>query len=84
MMERDCQNIFAALSQYLDEELPIESCEELEQHIQDCKPCVEFVESLKKSIALGRGYQPDVNAPEISPEVKAALREAYSKALSHK
>lgn len=82
MKERDCQSVFALLSEHLDQELPTESCEELERHIQDCIPCVEFVESLKTSIALGREYQPPVEAAPLAPEVKESLKEAYGRMLA--
>jgi anti-sigma factor RsiW len=81
MTERECQNVFALLSQHLDGELPAETCEELERHIQDCGPCVEFVESLKKTVALGRRYEPGVDTPQPTPEVKEALRKAYAQAM---
>ena len=70
-----------ALSEYLDQDLPPESCEQLERHIQDCAPCVEFVESLKKSIALGRDFQSSVEAPPLAPEVRERLRQAYQRAV---
>jgi anti-sigma factor RsiW len=80
--ERDCQSVFALLSEHLDQELPAESCDELERHIQDCAPCVEFVESLKKSIVLGRGYKPPVEVAPLTPEVKESLKEAYDRMLA--
>ena len=82
MNEKDCGSVFAALSQYFDQELPPESCQELERHIQDCAPCVEFVESLKKSIALGRGYEPLEKAPALAPEVRERLRQLYARQAS--
>jgi len=81
MTERECRNVFALLSEHLDGELPPASCEELERHIRDCEPCVEFIESLKKSIALGRTYQPCAEPSRISPEVKRSLRDAYERVL---
>jgi RNA polymerase sigma-70 factor, ECF subfamily len=82
MKERDCQTVFALLSEHLDQELAAENCEELERHIQGCEPCVEFVESLKKSITLGRGYQTPVKAAPLTPEVKESLKEAYARMLA--
>jgi anti-sigma factor RsiW len=81
MMEPDCKNVFAMLSEHLDGELPAATCDELEKHIQDCAPCVEFVESLKKSIALGRTYKPGGEPAKLSPEVKKSLQEAYERML---
>ncbi len=81
MKENDCQDVFARLSELLDRELPAGSCEELERHIENCEPCVQFVETLKKSIAMHRGYQPDAIPPQLSAEVKQALRQAYERVL---
>ncbi|HUD98644.1 MAG TPA: zf-HC2 domain-containing protein [Bryobacteraceae bacterium] len=44
----ECQRIFAALSEYLDLELPPEACRELEAHLAGCAPCIEFAESRAK------------------------------------
>ena len=79
--DRDCEAVFARLSEYLDRELPAATCEELESHIQDCAPCVEFVDSLKKSVGLYRTYQPVPDPPMLSPQVKQSLREAYQRML---
>jgi anti-sigma factor RsiW len=81
MKDENCQAVFDRLSEYLDHELPAATCEELEQHIQNCAPCVEFVNSLKKSVSLHRAYQPMADPPAVSPEVKRSLREAYQRML---
>jgi RNA polymerase sigma-70 factor (ECF subfamily) len=81
MTEKDCKNVFALLSEHLDGELPAATCDELEKHIQGCAPCVEFVESLKKSIAVGRKYKPAGEPDSLSPETKRSLQEAYERML---
>lgn len=82
MTENDCEHIFALLSEYLDQELPPASCEELEQHLRQCPPCIQFVRSLRRSVDLCRqlGQNPDVPLP--GPEVMAGLRTAYEKMLA--
>ena len=52
-----CKEIFALLSDYLNLELPAEACQEIETHLSGCAPCVEFVESLRKTIELCRRYR---------------------------
>ena len=84
MKDPSCEAIFARLSEYLDQELPAATCEELERHIQDCAPCVEFVDSLKKSVGLHRAYQPADDLPALSPAVKKSLREAYQRMLDNR
>jgi anti-sigma factor RsiW len=77
----ECQEIFALLSQYLDLELPPDACRAIEAHIRDCAPCVEFAESLKKTIALCHQYSPaEVPAP-LNEESRSELEAAYRKML---
>lgn len=77
-----CMEIFALLSQYLDVELPPEACGAIEKHIKDCPPCIEFTESLKKTIALCRQYSPGEIPPELSEESRAQLEQAYLRMLT--
>lgn len=75
--ELSCQQIFAMLSEYLDAELPPDLCEKLSGHIEGCAPCVEFVKSLKQSVALCREFKPDALPSPLADEVRAKLRQAY-------
>ena len=76
-----CKEIFALLSEYLDLELPPDACKEIEAHIQGCPPCVEFAESLKKTVALCREYKPAELPPPIGEQARKELEEAYRKML---
>lgn len=78
----DCRQIFAALSSYLDLELPPEACAQLEEHLRDCAPCIEFVESLKQTIALCRQYSPEELPEGLNADAKSQLEEAYRKMLA--
>lgn len=70
------------LSEYLDGELPPATCAELDRHIRGCAPCVAFVESLRKSVRLCRGYLPEIEAPPLSEEGKHTLQDAYARLLA--
>ncbi len=50
----DCKKIFERLSEYIDKELDQEECIVFEQHMKDCKPCLEFLESLNYTVRLSR------------------------------
>ena len=43
MTENECARVFALLSEYLDQELPAATCDELEQHLGGCPQCIEFI-----------------------------------------
>jgi len=59
----DCRELFARLSEYLDEELDPEVCAQIERHMGDCPPCQAFLESLRRTVELTRSL-PGKELPE--------------------
>jgi RNA polymerase sigma-70 factor (ECF subfamily) len=47
---RHCKEMFAELSDYLDDQLDDSLCEELESHLGGCEPCQAFVSGLETTI----------------------------------
>ena len=80
----NCKEVFALLSQYLDLELPPGECAEIEEHLADCPPCVEFMESLRKSVELCRESRPGVMPPPLTAKARAELKRAWKKAQGKK
>jgi RNA polymerase sigma-70 factor (ECF subfamily) len=78
----DCKQIFATLSEYLDMELPPEACREMEAHLDGCPPCVEFAESLRKTVALCHEYRASEIPGPISQAARERLQEAWRRARS--
>jgi RNA polymerase sigma-70 factor (ECF subfamily) len=78
----ECRQIFATLSEYLNLELPPEACREMEAHLAACPPCIEFAESLRKTVALCHEYQPSEMPGPISEAARARLQEAWQRALA--
>jgi len=73
-----CKKIAAMLSEYLDEQLPAASCEEIMEHMKDCPPCVTFLESLRKSIELTQMASSSTeDIPPLPRELRANLRNYY-------
>ena len=70
--DHNCDEVFALLSDYLNLELPPEACLEVEAHLAGCDPCVEFAESLRKTVDLCRQYRARGNAR--SPDGAGARR----------
>jgi len=84
MNDRDCSRIFALLSEYLDRELPPASCGDLEEHLRDCPECIQFVDSLKRSVELCRRYGASRSPEPVPPEKLAELRAAYDRMLARR
>jgi anti-sigma factor RsiW len=76
-----CKEVFSLLSEYLNLELPPEACQEIETHLAGCQPCIEFAESLRKTVELCRQYQPAELPAPIGEKAREQLLEAYGKVL---
>ena len=77
----ECKEIFAQLSAYLDLEIPADACRHIEAHLKDCPPCIEFVDSLRKTVALCKQYSPAEMPTSMSEASRAELYAAYRKAM---
>jgi len=91
---RSCLEIFAELSSYLDAELPPEACREIDAHLAGCAcreidahlagcgPCIEFVNSLRKTVEICRKYEPGGLPEPLSQRAREQLLEAYRRMLA--
>lgn len=71
-----CQEIFEKISDYIDRDLDPGICDEIENHIRDCEPCVAFLNTLKKTVELFRGGIPDKEIPQpVSSNLMQFLKE---------
>ncbi|GAB4426884.1 MAG: hypothetical protein Kow0031_06820 [Anaerolineae bacterium] len=67
-----CKELLGQLSDYIDGELEAALCAEIEAHIAGCHDCRVLVDTTKKTVALYRRRNTEVEA-EISPDVSARL-----------
>lgn len=75
---RDCGEIFALLSEFLDGELSPEQMRKFESHICACVPCVAFIDSLRKSRDACRKMEcADAAAGPVPEELMDRIREMY-------
>jgi hypothetical protein len=74
---RHCREMFAALSNYVDEELPAEMCKQIESHMGGCRPCETFLESLRETVKRCQQFEPDGCAEKVKK-----LAQAYRKAIA--
>jgi len=75
--QRRCKEMFAELSNYLDDELDDSLCEELEKHMDGCEPCKAFLSSLEKSIRLCRIAPDEPPDPRIAAKLRRELLSEY-------
>ena len=79
MQEDYCKEIFTLLSEYLNLELPPDACKQIETHLAGCAPCIEFTESLRKTVELCRQYQPSEFPAPLGERAREELLAAYKK-----
>ena len=79
--DEKCNEVFALLSDYLNLELPPDACAQIETHLAGCAPCIEFTESLRKTVELCRQYRPAELPETIGRQAREQLLGAYQKAL---
>ena len=69
----DCKALFAKLSDYLDGEIDAADCAHVDDHLADCPPCRDFLESLRRTVRLVQS-DPDAVLPA---EVRHAVLESW-------
>ncbi|HTS75544.1 MAG TPA: zf-HC2 domain-containing protein [Bryobacteraceae bacterium] len=79
-----CKEIFTLLSEYLDLELPNEACQQITRHLADCPACVEFADSLRRTIDLCRQYRPAEMPGALGQQAREQLLSAYTRMLENR
>jgi hypothetical protein len=85
----DCKSCSEDLTAYLDGELVRSRFREVEGHLEGCLPCLEELESLKRSVRLVESNLPEFDpAPEIwnrlTDEISAGRDARISTGLLHR
>ena len=80
--QRRCKEMFAELSNYLDDELDDSLCEELEKHMDGCEPCKAFLSSLEDSIQQCRKAPNESPDPRIAARLRRELLSEYQRLMA--
>jgi anti-sigma factor RsiW len=65
-----CQELADFLMAYLDLELPPDVHRQFEDHIDECPPCLAYLDSYRETVRLGQSVcaDPEDAVPEDVPE----------------
>jgi len=72
-----CKEMFAELSDYLDEQLDDSLCQELERHMDGCGRCQAFVASLEATIDYCRKSSADCSSQRNASRLRKELIQKY-------
>ncbi len=74
-----CARVFASLSAYIDAETRDEMCADLEQHLGECDACVDFLQSLRRTVRRMEKQSPP--GPAARLQMRRAILKQYRAAL---
>ncbi|HKV24735.1 MAG TPA: sigma-70 family RNA polymerase sigma factor [Candidatus Acidoferrum sp.] len=80
--QRRCKEMFAELSNYLDDELDDSLCEELEKHFEGCEPCKAFLSSLENSIQQCKSTPNETPDPDAAARLRRELISQYQTVMA--
>lgn len=80
----ECLGVFEKLSEYIDGEMSPVDCAHLEHHMADCPPCVDFLKSLRASVAAAHEFDAPEPPPPVPPQFEDRLKAAWSEALARR
>ena len=80
--QRRCKEMFAELSNYLDDELDDSLCEELEKHMENCRPCQAFLSTLEQSIEQCRHAPDELPDPRVAAAIRRDVLAKYQETLA--
>ncbi len=75
-----CRKMFAQLSEYLDGRIDNLACDHIQRHLQDCPPCLTFVQDLERTVERCRKYEVPCK-PETADRLRQMLVEEYARVL---
>jgi anti-sigma factor RsiW len=72
-----CEELLAALNEYVDGELDPGICEAFEGHLKDCNPCQIVVDNIRQTITLYRAGEPLQLPVEFHEHLCSSLRDKW-------
>jgi RNA polymerase sigma-70 factor, ECF subfamily len=72
----ECRELFANLSEYLDDRLEPVTCEQMSKHIEDCPSCVAFLHNIRTAIDRCHAMQLPCK-PAVTARLRVLLLREY-------
>jgi RNA polymerase sigma-70 factor (ECF subfamily) len=79
---KECRELFAGLSEYLDGGMKPETCDKISAHMERCPACVIFLRELRTAIDRCRSLEVSCD-PTVASRLKARLTQEYLRMLGN-
>lgn len=73
---KECRELFANLSEYLDARVEPRTCEQMKAHIEGCPACVAFLKDLRAAVDRCRSFAVACD-PEVARRIRALMTQEY-------
>jgi len=73
---RECRELFANLSEYLDARVEPRTCEQMRAHIEKCPACIAFLKHLRAAIDHCRSLEVACD-PDVARRMRALMTQEY-------
>ncbi|HEY4761012.1 MAG TPA: zf-HC2 domain-containing protein [Thermoguttaceae bacterium] len=73
-----CEELLAALNDYVDGERQLALCKALEAHLADCNPCQIVIDNIRQTIALYKSGEPVELPLELHDQLRQVLRDRWA------
>jgi anti-sigma factor RsiW len=78
-----CEELLAALNDYVDGDIDPAICESLQAHLDGCNPCQIVVDNIRQTITLYKSGEPVALPPEVHQRLCNALRQCWAARFGH-
>jgi anti-sigma factor RsiW len=78
----NCDEIVKMLSEYLDRDLPAETCVEIDAHLRSCPNCANAAASLRQTVDLCRRFRSEDRPGPLDAGKHDELRSAFERVLT--
>ena len=75
----NCREFVDFLMAYLNDELPAGQRDAFRRHIDDCPPCINFLDTYEETIRLEKEAYRDIDCDEMPPQLVKAILAAKQK-----
>jgi anti-sigma factor RsiW len=72
-----CEELLAALNEFVDGELDLAGCEAFEEHLAGCNPCQIVVDNIRRTIALYKSGRPYEMPEAFHRHLRSTLRDRW-------
>lgn len=74
----ECKRVLEILSDYVDGELSPDQCQQIQEHLEDCPECHDFVETFRESLELTHNLDKKLPPQDVCESILRAFRESLS------